>query len=68
MIKRVLVKFTGEALAGEDGYGIDTKILKFIADKVDVKREKTTNQRDKQNTAANSGHYTENAHEKGCEK
>lgn len=29
--KRVLVKFSGEALAGENGYGIDTKILKFIA-------------------------------------
>ncbi len=29
--KRVLVKFSGEALAGEGGYGIDTSILKFIA-------------------------------------
>jgi len=29
--KRVLVKFSGEALAGEGGYGIDTKILNFIA-------------------------------------
>ncbi|HRM99421.1 MAG TPA: UMP kinase, partial [Aliarcobacter cryaerophilus] len=27
MIKRVLVKFSGEALAGTEGYGIDTKIL-----------------------------------------
>ena len=34
MIKRVLVKFSGEALAGKDGYGIDTKILKFIADEI----------------------------------
>ncbi len=29
--KRVLVKFSGEALAGEAGYGIDTQILKYIA-------------------------------------
>ena len=29
--KRVLVKFSGEALAGENGFGIDTHILKFIA-------------------------------------
>jgi len=29
--KRVLVKFSGEALAGEPGYGIDTQILKYIA-------------------------------------
>ena len=29
--KRVLVKFSGEALAGSDGYGIDTKILNYIA-------------------------------------
>jgi len=29
--KRVLVKFSGEALAGENGYGIDTKILEYIA-------------------------------------
>jgi len=32
--KRVLVKFSGEALAGEDGFGIDTKLLKFIAHEV----------------------------------
>jgi uridylate kinase len=32
--KRVLVKFSGEALAGSDGFGIDTKILKFIADEI----------------------------------
>ncbi len=31
MSKRVLVKFSGEALAGENGYGIDTKILAYIA-------------------------------------
>ena len=31
MAKRVLVKFSGEALAGKEGYGIDTSILKFIA-------------------------------------
>jgi uridylate kinase len=29
-----LVKFSGEALAGEAGYGIDTKILKFIANEI----------------------------------
>ncbi len=34
MIKRVLVKFSGEALAGEEGYGIDTQILKFIASEI----------------------------------
>ncbi len=34
MIKRVLVKFSGEALAGEEGYGIDTKILNFIAGEI----------------------------------
>jgi len=34
MNKRVLVKFSGEALAGEDGYGIDTKILDYIADEI----------------------------------
>ncbi len=32
--KRVLVKFSGEALAGENGHGIDTKILKFIATEI----------------------------------
>jgi len=32
--KRVLVKFSGEALAGEAGFGIDTKLLKFIAEEV----------------------------------
>lgn len=34
MKKRVLVKFSGEALAGNDGYGIDTKILDYIADEI----------------------------------
>jgi len=29
--KRVLVKFSGEALAGENGHGIDTQILNYIA-------------------------------------
>lgn len=32
--KRVLVKFSGEALAGEAGHGIDTKILKYIAQEI----------------------------------
>ncbi len=35
MRKRVLVKFSGEALAGENGYGIDTGILKYIADEIE---------------------------------
>jgi len=34
MNKRILVKFSGEALAGENGYGIDTKILAYIADEI----------------------------------
>ncbi|MEA3456744.1 MAG: UMP kinase [Campylobacterota bacterium] len=34
MVKRVLVKFSGEALAGENGYGIDTQVLKFIAGEI----------------------------------
>ena len=34
MNKRVLVKFSGEALAGENGYGIDTKILAYIASEI----------------------------------
>ena len=32
--KRVLVKFSGEALAGADGHGIDTKILQYIAQEI----------------------------------
>jgi uridylate kinase len=34
MAKRILVKFSGEALAGKEGYGIDTKILNFIANEI----------------------------------
>ena len=34
MNKRVLVKFSGVALAGENGYGIDTKILDYIAHEI----------------------------------
>ncbi len=34
MNKRILVKFSGEALAGDNGYGIDTKILNFIANEI----------------------------------
>ncbi len=34
MAKRVLVKFSGEALAGDEGYGIDTSILKYIASEI----------------------------------
>lgn len=32
--KRILVKFSGEALAGESGFGIDNSILKFIAKQI----------------------------------
>ncbi len=32
--RRVLVKFSGEALAGEAGHGIDTQILKYIAQEI----------------------------------
>ncbi len=32
--QRVLVKFSGEALAGKNGFGIDTMILKFIANEI----------------------------------
>jgi len=31
---RILIKFSGEALAGENGFGIDTQILKFLADEI----------------------------------
>ncbi|WP_267523026.1 UMP kinase [Campylobacter sp. MG1] len=34
MSKRILIKFSGEALAGEQGFGIDTNILKFIAGQI----------------------------------
>ncbi len=34
--KRVLVKFSGEALATEDGHGIDTQILKYIAEEIKI--------------------------------
>ncbi len=33
-IKRVLVKFSGEALAGGKEFGIDTPILRYIADEI----------------------------------
>jgi len=32
--QRVLVKFSGEALAGDEGFGIDTKILQYIAEEI----------------------------------
>lgn len=32
--KRVLVKFSGEALANDNGFGIDTKTLKYIANEI----------------------------------
>ncbi len=34
MNKRVLVKFSGEALAGDEGYGINTQILDYIANEI----------------------------------
>ncbi len=34
MNKRVLVKFSGEALANKEGYGIDTSVLKYIASEI----------------------------------
>lgn len=34
MVKRALVKFSGEALAGDGGFGIDSKILSFIANEI----------------------------------
>jgi uridylate kinase len=34
MSERVLVKFSGEALAGKDGFGIDTQILDYIANEI----------------------------------
>ena len=34
MGKRVLIKFSGEALASENGQGIDTSILKYIASEI----------------------------------
>ena len=44
MGKRVLVKFSGEALAGENGHGIDTQILKYIANEIKslVEKDKKT--------------------------
>lgn len=38
-IKRVLVKFSGEALAGDVGFGIDSKILRFIAGEIKLLSE-----------------------------
>jgi uridylate kinase len=32
--KRVLVKFSGEALASQSGYGIDTDVLKYVAGEI----------------------------------
>ncbi len=33
-IKRVLLKLSGEALSGDSGYGIDTDVLKYIAQEI----------------------------------
>jgi uridylate kinase len=32
--KRILLKLSGEAMAGESGYGIDTDVLKFLAKEI----------------------------------
>ena len=32
--KRVLVKFSGEALASQSGYGVDTDVLKYVAGEI----------------------------------
>ncbi len=32
--KRVLVKFSGEALAGDNKFGIDTKVLQYISSEI----------------------------------
>lgn len=37
--KRILLKLSGEALAGENGFGIDTEILNAIADELKTIRE-----------------------------
>ncbi len=34
MVKRVLIKFSGEALANEDGHGINSQTLKYIASEI----------------------------------
>ena len=34
--KRVLVKFSGEAMAGDGGFGIDSTILRFIAKEIQL--------------------------------
>ena len=37
--KRILLKLSGEALAGEAGYGIDTDVLEVIANEIKAMRE-----------------------------
>jgi len=37
--KRVLLKLSGEALAGDAGYGIDTDVMEVIANEIKVMRE-----------------------------
>ncbi|MCE3039235.1 UMP kinase [Helicobacter anatolicus] len=37
--KRVLVKFSGEAMAGANGFGIDTEILRYIAGEIKLLAE-----------------------------
>ncbi len=33
-VKRILLKLSGEALAGDSGYGIDTDVLKYVAHEI----------------------------------
>ncbi len=42
MYKRVLLKLSGEALLGEQGHGIDGKVLEFYADEIKKVRETGT--------------------------
>lgn len=37
--KRVLIKFSGEALSGESGFGIDVGVLEYIAKEIKMLRE-----------------------------
>jgi uridylate kinase len=37
--KRVLIKFSGEALASDSGFGIDSKVLKYLADEIKEVKE-----------------------------
>ncbi len=36
MTKRILVKYSGEALAGESGFGIESKVLDYLASEIKI--------------------------------